>query len=80
MRARLVLAGSAALVCAVGGIASATATPPAGSPVTITHNDGGTQVNTGIGGQPLVGVSSDSRGICYGFSYQVGHCVPVTFG
>lgn len=77
MRARLVLAGAAAVLGALSGVASATAT---GSPVTITHNDGGTQVNTGLPGQPLVGVSSDSRGICYGFSYQMGHCVPVTFG
>lgn len=48
------------------------ALPP---PVTVTQYDGGVQVSTNVGGQPLVGVSDDSRGICYGFSYEVGRCV-----
>lgn len=74
MRGRLVLALAGAAVAALGAIASA-APPPV---VTVTHNDGGTQVGTGLNGQPLLGVSSDSRGLCVGFSYEQGSCVPTS--
>jgi len=42
--------------------------------VTVTHNDGGTQVGTQVNGQPLVSGSVDGNGICVGFSYQTGAC------
>lgn len=70
------VAGAAfALVVGVSTAASATGT---GGIVTVTHNDGGTQVGTGVPGQPLFSVSSDSRGVCVGFSYEEGTCIPVT--
>ena len=73
------VAGAAiALVAGVSTAASATAS--ASGVVTVTHNDGGTQVGTGVPGQPLFSVSSDSRGVCVGFSYEEGTCVPVTTG
>jgi hypothetical protein len=67
----LVTAGALALSASMAAPALTAAPPPV---VTITHNNGGTQVGTGLPGQPLVSVSDDSRGICVGFSYQMGSC------
>jgi len=49
-----------------------------GSPVTVTvtRDNGGVQVGTGIAGQPLVGARADNGGICVDFSKQVPFCVP----
>lgn len=73
---RYVLAASALAVVGSAGAASASTLPI----VTVTHNDGGTQVGTGLPGQPLVGVSVDNGGVCVGFSYETGSCLPVQFG
>ena len=61
------------LVLGISGAASA-----ATGIVTVTHNDGGTQVGTGVPGQPLFSVSVDDRGVCVGFSYEEGTCIPVS--
>ncbi|MDT7539965.1 MAG: hypothetical protein QOI82_3550 [Actinomycetota bacterium] len=71
---KLTVAAALAGTSLLGG--SAFAAPP--SPITITHNDGGTQVGTGVPGQPLFSVSQDNRGVCFGFSYENGSCIPVT--
>jgi hypothetical protein len=72
------LLATAAVVAASAALAApAMAAPPLPS-VTITHYDNGTQVGTGYGSQPLLGVSDDSRGVCVGFSYEQGSCIPVT--
>lgn len=78
MRVRAALALSVTALLGGAMVASAAAAPP--PVVTVTHENGGTQIGTGVSGQPLVGVSVDSRGICYGFSYQIGHCVPLNVG
>ena len=46
-------------------------------PVTVTRDNGGVQVRSGIPGQPLLSVSADSNGVCTGFSYQQGTCVDI---
>jgi hypothetical protein len=73
---------TALLVAATLGGIVAIASPSSAAPptpiVTITHYDGGTQVGTGLPGQPLVSAGVDSRGICVGFSYENGSCIPVT--
>jgi hypothetical protein len=70
------------LVAASLGGAIALAGPSSAAPptpvVTVTHYDGGTQVGTGLPGQPLVSAGTDSRGVCVGFSYEEGSCLPVT--
>ena len=70
------------LASAAVGVSAAPAAPALAAPptpiVTITHYDGGTQVGTGLPGQPLLSVGTDSRGICVGFSYENGSCIPVT--
>ena len=63
------------LVFAMSGAASA-----ATNLVTVTHYDNGTQVGTGVPGQPLFSVSVDDRGVCVGFSYEEGTCIPVSVG
>ena len=75
---KTLLAVSALVV--IGGIAGpAAAQPNLPKPeVSVTTDNGGVQVGTGITGQPLLGVSADDNGICAGFSYQMGHCVPST--
>jgi hypothetical protein len=74
-----VVLGAAALTAGAGTAASASTSTTASSLpiVTITHNDGGTQVGTGVPGQPLFSASVDNRGICGGFSYEEGFCIPV---
>ena len=62
-------------VVAVAGIAGPASAKP-DLPVTVTTDNGGVQVRTGLPGQPLVSVSADDNGVCTGFSYQVGRCVP----
>lgn len=70
------VAGTAlGLVLGMSTAASATATSGI---VTVTHNDGGTQVGTALPGQPLFSVSADNNGVCVGFSYEEGTCLPVT--
>lgn len=79
IRAAVVLSAAALVGGGLGGGGfggSASAAPPTPG-VTVTHENGGTQVRTGLPGQPLVSVSSDSNGICYGFSLQIGRCVVV---
>ena len=44
-------------------------------PVTVTRDNGGVQVSTGIPGQPLVSVSVADNGVCVGASYQTGTCI-----
>jgi hypothetical protein len=77
-----VLVGAAALTAGLSTVASAsTATTGSSLPiVTVTHYDNGTQVGTGVPGQPLFSVSVDDRGVCVGFSYEEGSCVPVSTG
>ena len=77
-----VLIGAAALTAGFAGIASASTSTDTSSSgiVTVTHNDGGTQVGTGLPGQPLLSVSVDDRGICVGFSLEVPFCLPVSTG
>ena len=72
---KLTVAAALAATGAVGGTAFAAPPTPI---VTITHYDGGTQVGTGVPGQPLFSVGTDSRGVCVGFSDEEGSCVPVT--
>jgi hypothetical protein len=73
--AKLLAAAAIVASGAFGG--SAFAAPPT-PVVTVTHNDGGVQVGTGLPGQPLLGVSDDSRGVCVSFSYENGSCLPTT--
>jgi hypothetical protein len=61
----------------VNKLAAGTSTNPY---VTVTHYDNGTQVNTGVPGQPLFSVGVDDRGVCGGFSYEEGFCIPVSTG
>ena len=70
----------AAIGLVVGISTAASATTSTSGLVTVTHNDDGTQVSTGVPGQPLFSVSSDNRGVCVGFSYEEGTCIPVTTG
>jgi hypothetical protein len=93
-RLTLAVAAAAALSAGLGTAASAstagtagtagTATTASTAPslpfVTVTHDNGGTQVGTGVPGQPLFSASVDNRGICGGFSYEEGFCVPVSTG
>jgi hypothetical protein len=74
----LVTAGAIALsaTTAAPALAVTSAAAP-DSPVKVTTENGGVQVYTGLPGQPLVSVSADSNGVCTGFSYQVGNCIPV---
>ena len=72
---KLAVAAAFAATGVLGGTAFAAPPTPG---VTITHNDGGTQVGTGLPGQPLFSVGTDSRGVCVGFSYEEGSCIPVT--
>ena len=66
-----------AAVGLVVGLSTAASATTSGI-VTVTHNDGGTQVSTGVPGQPLFSVSADNRGVCVGFSYEEGTCIPVS--
>lgn len=86
MRIRLALAGTAVLLAGGTAIASsalASANPPpapGGLYVTVTHDNGGVQYRSGMDGQPLWSGSADNSGVCWGFSYEVGNCLPVTWG
>ena len=75
---RLAVVASAAAAATFGfcGVASAATNPY----VTVTHYNGGTQVGTGVPGQPLASVSVDNNGVCVGFSYEEGSCIPVSTG
>ena len=74
-----VLVGAAALTAGLATAASAGTDTSATNPyVTVTHENGGTQVYTGVPGQPLFSVSVDNRGVCGGFSYEEGFCIPVS--
>lgn len=77
-----VVVGAAALTAGLAGAASASpASTGSNLPiVTVTHYNGGTQIGTGVPGQPLLSVSVDNRGICGGFSYEEGFCLPVSTG
>lgn len=78
-----VVVSAAALTAGLGSVVSAAgaATTASNLPiVTVTHNDGGVQVGTGVPGQPLLSVSADDRGVCGGFSEEEGFCLPVTTG
>ena len=72
MSKRVILAAVA--VATIGGFAgSAAATTD--YPVTVTRDSNGTTVGTHLGNQPLWGVYVGNNGnVCYGFSYEVGHC------
>jgi hypothetical protein len=72
---KLAVTAALAATGALGGTALAAPPTPI---VTVTHYDGGTQVGTGLPGQPLVSVGTDRRGVCVGFSYENGSCIPVT--
>ena len=75
-RLAIVVSASAVATFGLCGVASAATNPY----VTVTHNDGGTQVGTGVPGQPLASVSVDNNGVCFGFSYEEGTCIPVSTG
>jgi hypothetical protein len=71
----LLVAASLGGAIALAGPSSAA--PPAPVTVSVTHNNGGVQFGTGVGSQPLVGGKADNSGICGGFSYETGFCLPV---
>ena len=73
MKSTAVVGAAFGLVLGMSTAASATT-----GIVTVTHNDGGTQVGTSLPGQPLASVSVDNRGVCVGFSYEEGTCIPVS--
>ncbi len=73
----VVCAAVAGITAGTAGAASARVIP---SPVTVTTGNGGVQVWTGVPGQPLLSASADKGGVCVGFSYEQGTCVPVTTG
>lgn len=75
-----VVVAAAALTAGLASAASAsTSTTASNLPiVTITHYNDGTQVSTGVPGQPLLSASVDNRGVCGGFSYEEGFCIPVS--
>jgi len=76
-----VLVGAAALAAGLGTAASASTDASTTNPyVVVTHENGGTQVYTGVPGQPLFSASVDNNGVCGGFSYEEGFCVPVSVG
>jgi len=77
MRVSTHTAVAGAAIALVVGMSTAASATSSGI-VTVTHNDGGTQVGTTLPGQPLVSVSVDNNGVCVGFSYEEGSCVPVT--
>lgn len=72
MSKRLVFAIAAtATIAGLTGSAAATT----GSPVTVTRDSNGTTVDSHYGNQPLLGVRVGNDGnVCWGFSYQIGHC------
>jgi len=74
LRITVITACTVATSFGFAGVASAATNPY----VTVTHNDGGTQVGTGVPGQPLASVSVDNNGVCFGFSYEEGTCIPVS--
>lgn len=76
MRVRLALAAAAVAVAAGGTLASAMQ-PIGGPTVTVGTQNGGVQVGTSLPNQPLVGARADRTGICFGFSYETGTCLPV---
>jgi hypothetical protein len=63
-------------VVAIGGLAGPAAAKP-DLPVTVTQDNGGVQVRSGIPNQPLFSVSADNNGVCTGFSYEMGQCVGI---
>ena len=70
----LVSAGAIALSASLVGPTLTSAAAPS-LPVTVTTNDGGVQVHSGVPGQPLLSVTKDKNGVvCVGFSYQMGSC------
>jgi len=79
-----VILGAASLTVGLGAAASASTATTASSGgvpfVTITHDNGGTQIGTGVPGQPLFSASVDNRGVCGGFSEEEGFCLPVSVG
>ncbi|MDQ1687583.1 MAG: hypothetical protein QOK42_558 [Frankiaceae bacterium] len=72
MSKRLILAiATVGTIAGFAGSASATTDYP----VTVTRDDNGTTVNSHYGNQPLLGVRVNNDGnVCWGFSYQIGHC------
>jgi hypothetical protein len=78
VRTRLVLAAAVAAVSAAGVVSASASTTEL--PVTVTRDNGGVQVRSGVPGQPLVGASADDDGVCVGFSLQMPACVPVSAG
>jgi hypothetical protein len=77
LKTTFVAAATVASTFGLCGVASATTSNPY---VTVTHDNGGTQVGTGVPGQPLASVSADNNGVCFGFSYEEGSCIPVRTG
>jgi hypothetical protein len=75
----LLVAATLGAPVALAAPASAAVAPPTNA-VTVTTNNGGVQVGAGQPGQPIIGVSADNGGVCFGISLQVGHCLPVTIG
>jgi hypothetical protein len=65
------------VVAALGAAAGPALAQETDLPVTVTRDNGGVQVRSGIPGQPLLSVSADDNGVCTGFSYQQGACVDV---
>lgn len=80
MSKRLIFAVVA--TAAVAGFAGSAAARP-DLPVTVTHDENGVGVYSHYGNQPLLGARVDNDGdVCWGFSYEMGHCtsdfVPVS--
>lgn len=84
MRTRLMFVAAVCMIGAGAAVASAsTLAVEAARPlpiVTVGTANGGVQVGTSLPGQPLLSVSADNRGVCFGFSLQVGTCIPVATG
>jgi hypothetical protein len=66
---------AASVAVALGAAAGPSFAQETDLPVTVTRDNGGVQVRSGIPGQPLLSVSADDNGVCTGFSYQQGTCV-----
>jgi hypothetical protein len=72
MSKRLVFAAVA--TAAIGALASSAAATTE-YPVKVTRDDNGVTVTSHYGNQPLLGARVGYDGsVCWGFSYQVGHC------
>ena len=74
---KTLIAACAVTAAAVSLAGPALANPVPPAPTVVVSHDNGLRVGASWNGQPVVGVTSDERGVCAGISLQMGHCVPV---